>query len=470
MPDNKKKIYKTSLFIFRRDIRLHDNTGLLEACRSSESVIPAFFLDGRLLNEKSEKYRPNLIQFMFESLTELHKALSSRGSRLYLFYGKEIFSDLANVIDETGAEAVYVNEDYTPFSRNRDCEFENICRAKGVDFHSHFDLLLTRPGEILNSEGEPYRVFSWFLKSARTGGVRKPEKNNFTNFGKIRLRSESVHSVMDEILPLRNELLAQRGGRENGIEKLKRLDRFRDYKTKRNIPSEEGTTMMSAHLKFGTVSVREFYWSVVNKLGKSSNLIDELYWRDFFSHIAWFYPHVFKSSFYSKYDNVTWENDTEKFVRWCSGTTGFPIVDAGMRQLNQTGWMHNRVRMIVASFLTKDLHTDWRMGERYFASKLVDYDPSSNNGGWQWAASTGADAQPYFRVFNPWLQQKKYDREAVYIKKYIPELSGSDPDQIHSLGEGKKSSTCVKSYPQPIVDHSVEAEKAKELYKMTHDD
>lgn len=463
MSRKKGKDYKLSLFIFRRDLRLNDNTALIEACKRSKKVIPAFFLDKRLLDPSSEKFRPNLLQFMFESLTELDRALRSRGSRLYLFYGEDIFSELGKILEKEDIESVFVNEDYTPFSIKRDRIFESICKDQGVDFETSFDLLLKRPGEVLNNEDEPYKVFSWFFKTAKILGVKRPEKNDYRNFYNSGISNEAGFDVLDKILPERNQFLAQRGGRENALGKLNDLRHFNDYNEMRNFPAEEGTTRLSSHLKFGTISVRELYWKVKNDLDKDNRLINELYWRDFFAHLSYFYPHVFTRSFNSKYDDVVWENDTGKFEKWCSGNTGFPIVDAGMRELNKTGWMHNRVRMIVASFLTKDLHIDWRWGERYFASMLVDYDPCSNNGGWQWAASTGADAQPYFRIFNPWLQQKRYDPDAVYIKSFISELESLDSGDIHRLFEIHNK--IPPGYPEPIVDHGVEAGKAKEYYK-----
>ncbi len=244
------------------------------------------------------------------------------------------------------------------------------------------------------------------------------------------------------------------------------LDRFRDYKTRRDFPFEHGTTRLSAYLKFGLCSIREIHEAVSKQLGILHPLIRQLYWRDFYIHIAFHFPHVFKRAFKPRYERIQWSYDSSLFQMWCEGKTGFPIVDAGMRQLNTTGWMHNRVRMIVASFLTKDLHIDWRWGERYFAERLVDYDPSVNNGNWQWAASTGADAQPYFRIFNPWRQQKRYDKECKYIKKWIPELSKVKANIIHKWFKPTNLDSEI-SYPKPIVDHKEESQFAKELFAST---
>ena len=458
--------HNLSLFIFRRDLRLHDNTALIEACKDSKVVIPSFFLDERLLESKSNKYRPNALQFMFESLRELNDELLKKGSRVYFFYGKNFFDEFKNLLNNEKIDAVYTNEDYTPFSKKRDLQLKKICDEIGVEFKSFFDLLLVRPGEVLTNDNSPFKVFTPFFKKARTKIIRKPKKNIFDNFYQKKISNEKNSKILSSFSVNFNNDLFQKGGRSNAVKTLKNIDNFKKYNQDRNIPYINGTTGLSAHLRFGTISIREFYWVIRNKLGQSSQLITEIFWRDFYSHLAYFFPHVFGSEFNMKYQSLEWENNIEKFSKWCSGETGFPIVDAGMRQLNKTGWMHNRVRMIVASFLTKDLHVDWKWGEKYFASKLVDYDPSSNNGGWQWAASTGADAQPYFRIFNPWLQQKKFDPEAKYIKEWVPELGNLSAAEIHSLENSDMFSNLNTDYPNPIIDHKTESEKAKVMYKF----
>jgi deoxyribodipyrimidine photo-lyase len=240
--------------------------------------------------------------------------------------------------------------------------------------------------------------------------------------------------------------------------------RLTNYPETRNLPAVNGTSHLSAHHKFGTLSIRETHAAIVDAFGSHHTLINELYWRDFFTHIGYHFPRVYGSAFNTKYNAVKWDRNKSYYEAWCKGMTGFPIVDAGMRELNATGYMHNRVRMITASFLTKDLHLDWRHGERYFARQLVDYDPAVNNGNWQWSASTGCDAQPYFRIFNPWLQQKRFDPDCVYIKHWVPELSHLQPAVIHKLATSP--SIRVVNYPKPIVDHSTESQKSKELFKM----
>ena len=252
---------------------------------------------------------------------------------------------------------------------------------------------------------------------------------------------------------------ALQGGRKEALHLLKNIAHLKNYKEIRNFPALAGTTHLSAHNKFGTVSIREVYQTIVKCFGKTHTLINELYWRDFFTHILYHFPHVLGEAFHKKYNDIRWENNKNFFKKWCLGMTGFPIVDAGMRELNQTGYMHNRVRMIVASFLVKDLHIDWRWGEKYFAQQLIDYDPAVNNGNWQWAASTGCDAQPYFRIFNPWRQQVQYDPDCVYIKKWLPELINISPKIIHELYKNK-----MNGYPQPLVDHAIASQFSKKMY------
>jgi deoxyribodipyrimidine photo-lyase len=245
---------------------------------------------------------------------------------------------------------------------------------------------------------------------------------------------------------------------------LKKLSSFSQYQKLRDFPAEEFSTSLSPYMKFTVCSPREVYYAICDRLSSRHELIRALYWRDFFTCIAFFFPHVFKSSFNPKFDKLKWSNNKKAFERWCEGTTGFPIVDAGMRELNTTGYMHNRVRMITASFLIKDLHIDWRWGEKYFAQNLIDYDPAVNNGNWQWVASTGCDAQPYFRIFNPWSQQKKFDADCLYIKRWVPELEKVPIKNIHGWYD-EKLRTGSTNYPEPMIDHSEEAPIALNAYR-----
>ena len=285
------------------------------------------------------------------------------------------------------------------------------------------------------------------MRAASKKAISYPIVNNFKNYYTDHIISEYSP---EKLLSTYNENIFFHGGRRNGLTILKNIKEFKEYAQTRDIPAFP-TTGLSAHNKFGTLSIREVYYSIKDVLGASHPLIKQLYWRDFYTQIADHFPHVFGHNFLKKYKKLAWRNNTEHFKRWCTGTTGFPIVDAGMRQLNATGWMHNRARMIVASFLTKDLLIDWRWGEFYFAKQLADYDPAVNNGNWQWAASTGCDAQPYFRIFNPWIQQKNFDPQCTYIKQWVPELFDIPPKVIHTL---HKNTVSIKDYPRPIVDHA----------------
>lgn len=450
-------MYSKALFIFRRDLRVDDNTGLIEALHSSHEVLLCFIFDPRLLEDG--KYSKNALQFMLESLADLEKQLELVGSKLYLFSGlpHEVIEKL---IRREIIDAVFVNNDYTPFSVRRDTEISRVCAEHGLEFHQFHDATLQVPGSVRTQQGKMYQVFTQFFRAAGKLPVEVPvlvENGTFCN--SVVLGALKAIPVFD----YNNSELFVHGGRSNALEVLSDLSRFADYDRLRDIPAVMGTTGLSAHNRFGTVSIREVYHSFRDKLGPGHTLICELYWRDFFIQLAAEYPRVFGHAFREKFDGLHWDNDPVRFQAWCEGRTGFPIVDAGMRQLNSTGYMHNRVRMIVASFLVKDLHIDWRWGERYFARKLVDYDPCVNNGNWQWAASTGADATPYFRIFNPWLQQQKFDPVCEYIRKWVPELRGMSPKDIHA--SEKKALPMDTGYPQPKVDHKTEKNKALAMFR-----
>jgi deoxyribodipyrimidine photo-lyase len=453
--------HKLTLHLFRRDLRLEDNTSLIHALQNSQEVIPCFIFDDRqILNNP---YRSdNALQFMVSSLNELNGNLNSAGGKLYVFNGIA-HKVVEHIIITAGIDAVCVNKDYTPFSKTRDEQIELVCKKHNVNFYSFDDALINPPGAVLKDDGKPYTVFTPFLKKAKQLPVKGPIENPFRNYFKKDIPFELPDGFYKSLISSTNPLLYLKGGRTEALILINKLSRLSEYDTIRNIPSIEGTSNLSAHLKFGTVSIREVYWKIASLFGANHTLISELYWRDFFTHIAFHYPEVFGHSFHKKYDAIEWENDSEKFNAWSKGETGFPIVDAGMRQLNTTGWMHNRVRMIVASFLVKDLQIDWRWGEKFFAQKLIDYDPAVNNGNWQWAASTGCDAQPWFRIFNPWLQQIKFDPECIYIKKWIPEVSNLNPEKIHSWF---KNTMKVTDYPLPVIDHKSASQQTKEMYNF----
>lgn len=458
------KLYKKSLFIFRRDLRLEDNLGLLELLEQSESVLPVFIFDPRQIDrEKNAYFSESAFQFLLNSLVELDRDLTTRGSKLYLFQG-----DPSEVVDllirKEGIEAVSVNKDYTPFARKRDAAIADVCKAKGVHFERHDDVCLSPIEEIRTQQGKPYTVFTPFMKSASTHEVPQPRKNNFNNFYGVELNTKTTVKFSDYAANTAKMELALTGGRSEAL-KIMRTPKFlQGYKENRNWPGmEHGTSRLSAHHKFGTISVRESYHMALKHSGKGSHFISELYWRDFYYYTAYHFPIVFKQSFLPWARYINWVSDEKQFLSWCEGKTGVPMVDAGMRELNHTGWMHNRSRMIAASYLTKNLLIDWRWGERYFASKLIDYDPAQNNGGWQWSASVGTDPRP-LRIFNPYTQATNYDPEATYIKKWIPELREVDV-KILTDGKTRDFSTLAPHYPAPIEDQKSSYRRAMAVYK-----
>ncbi len=448
--------YATSLFIFRRDLRLDDNTALNQALQLSERVIPCFIFDPRQLEPHPYQSQTGL-QFMLQALDDLQQQLHSLGAELALYHAaptqvlKQLFAQYA-------IQAVFTNRDYTPFSRRRDAELAIVCQALGVAFYSVADALLTEPEHVVKSDQSPYKVFTAFYNTARRLPVALPRPRRQDNFLLV-----APEVTLDQIgFSTETSTLAPKiGSRQQALASLQALARYTDYQTTRDFPALNATSHWSAPLKFGICSVREVFHAITAQLGGDHALIRQLYWRDFFTHIAYHFPYVFGRAFNEKFAALPWHNNPDYFHAWCHGQTGFPIVDAGMRELNTTGFMHNRVRMIVASFLVKDLHISWRWGERYFAQHLVDYDPCVNNGNWQWAASTGCDAQPYFRIFNPWLQQQKFDPACQYIYHWLPEVKAIPITTLHQWH--KQHHVC--HYPAPIIDHAVESQVAKALFK-----
>lgn len=446
-----------SIHIFRRDLRLHDNSALLAALEKSQLVVPIFIFDERQLNNP---FRGDFaFRFLLNSLRELDLELQARGSHLYLFRGiaEEVLEQLLGLLP---VSAIYLNRDYTPFSLQRDAAIKEVCNSKNIEIHVFADALLTEPEWVHKDDGLPYTVFTPFKKRASKIAIAKPVTNAFQNFYKDPIPGENSQ-LPDLLMPKTESTPLLQGGRNEGLKLLAQVGTMDNYNEVRNIPALNATSLLSAHHKFGTISVRETYERAQN-LDESNAFVSELYWRDFFTHIAFHFPHVFGNSFREKYNDLNWRQNDAAFQRWCTGTTGFPIVDAGMRQLVQTGFMHNRVRMIVASFLTKDLHLDWRLGERFFANHLLDYDPAVNNGNWQWAASTGCDAQPYFRIFNPWSQQLKFDPQCRYIKQWVPELEALSSETIHNLW---KLFPPGLTYPRPMLEHAEAAKWAIAMFK-----
>lgn len=422
------------IFWFRRDLRLEDNTGLWHALKSGNKVLPVFIYDKNILN----KLEPDdaRVTFLTDTISELNRVLSKRGSGLVTIYETPL-NAFKKLISKFIVKAVYANSDYEPTSLKRDREVKTFLEIKGIPLFTFKDNVIFEKSEITKEDGKPYTIYTPYsvkwLKRFDTAMIREVPS--------ISLLKNLVS------LPDKNLLTpGQMGFRKSRI-KVRPWNLTESHITKyhliRDIPSQEGTSMLGPHLRFGTVSIRE----VMRKTyGFNLTFTKELIWREFFMQILFHFPHVEEKSFRAPYDRILWVNNEEHFEKWCTGTTGFPIIDAGMRELSQTGYMHNRVRMITANFLTRHLLTDWRWGEAWFASKLLDYELSSNNGNWQWAAGSGCDAAQYFRVFNPTFQQKKFDPGFIYIKRWIPEFGTAE-------------------YPEPVVDQRNAREKAILYYR-----
>jgi deoxyribodipyrimidine photo-lyase len=443
--------YKKSLFIFRRDMRLSDNTALHEALKDSQTVIPCFIFDPQQVGSEN-KYRSNrCIMFMIQSLEDLQEQLHAHKGTLYCFNGKTC-EVVDHLIRNLALDAIYINRDYTPFAQARDGKLADIAKKYTIAFHAYDDALLNAPGSLTTISGKPYIKFTPYYNNARQKDIPQSITHSDQRYWSKPIQGTHSLAHMRKSLELPTTTTYP-GGRTAATTIVRNLKKLAaGYAYYHDFPGEDRTTHLSAHLKFTTYSPRELYYILHDYLPQSEPLIRQLYWRDFFTHIGWAFPHVLGSAFHEKYNAIHWSYDHKNFERWYAGETGFPIVDAGMRQLAETGWMHNRVRLVTASFLTKDLHIDWRWGERFFAQSLVDYDPLVNNGNWQWVAGSGCDAQPYFRIFNPWLQQRRYDPDAVYIKRWIPELRSIPARTIHTWYEASPNMHNV-SYPIPMVDH-----------------
>jgi deoxyribodipyrimidine photo-lyase len=456
------KRYKKSVFIFRRDLRLEDNTALIAALEQSEQVLPLFIFDVAQVEKKKNAYFSHpAFQFMLASLEELQDAIKKHNGTLYAYQG--VYSDvLDDILAHNSIDAVFVNKDYTPFAKKRDAKLASVCKKHGIQFKQFDDYTLSPIASIRTDQGDVYKVFTPFMRKAVTHEVPVPQLRFKGKFVQRTPKTTQYQPKRFKLTVNKNAILS--GGRAEALRLLKDVSFLKSYTTNRNIPSIKGTSLLSAHHKFGTISIRETYHAVRHVSGASEQFLAELYWRDFYMYIALHFPHVFGKSFQAWGDRIKWVNNKKQFTTWCNGATGVPIVDAGMRQLNETGWMHNRVRMIVASYLTKNLLIDWRWGERYFASTLIDYDPCSNNGGWQWSASVGADPKP-IRIFNPYLQAREYDPEAIYMMQWVPELQSVDPALLAG-GKEVDFSTLVPNYPPPLIAQKESYHRAREVYKQ----
>ena len=468
--------YNKSLVWFRRDLRDYDHAALYHALKDSKQVFCLFIFDTDILNQLQDK-ADRRVEFIWESLKELKAALQKNGGDLIVEYGvaKEIVIKLAQ---QLAIEAVFSNRDYEPTAVDRDVDVAEKLAKLNIEFHQFKDQVLFEKDEVLTQQGKPYGVFT-------------PYKNaHLKKLDDFFLQAYPVDQYIQHLAKYQADAmpsLSDMGFKPTNLSQMKlptgmsgALQLFEDFKERishyqdaRNFPAVKGPSYLSVHLRFGTISIRHLARTAKHTGGSGAETwLNELIWRDFYFQILHHHPKVAEGQAYkAEFNALPFPNNQTIFQAWCDGETGYPLVDAAMRQLNQTGYMHNRLRMVVASFLVKDLLIDWRWGERYFAEKLIDFDFSANNGGWQWAASTGCDAQPWFRIFNPITQSEKFDGAGKFIRKYVPELAACDDKEIHapwlipSLRQEMLNIKIGKTYPCPVVDHATQRNLALSLYK-----
>lgn len=429
---------KINIFWMRRDLRLEDNHALYRALSSGLPVRILFIFDDQILGKLDDK-SDRRVTFIIERLKHLNHHLSGYNSGIEILKGnpKEVFKQ---VFDEFDVEGLYLNRDYEPYAEERDTTIRDLCLESGISFQSYKDHLIFENGEILKNDGSPYTVYTPFSKKWKSA----LSESHFQNFNSEKLLN-NLDKFNVDVSSADLYFLTGFNKTEivNPVPVTPDRETLTAYADTRDLPWRDSTTRLGHHLRFGTISIRK----LVSLAAESSDVfLGELIWREFFSHILAHYPHVENSAFKKQYDLIPWRNDTSELERWKNGTTGFPLIDAGMRQLKETGFMHNRVRMVTAGFLIKDLLVDWRIGEAWFAKHLLDYELASNNGNWQWAAGTGCDAAPYFRVFNPITQQERFDPEFRYIKQWVPEFG-------------------TTKYPAPMTDHKLARLRAIDVYK-----
>ena len=454
--------YERGLFIFRRDFRIIDNIGLNLLNNSCKNIYTIFIFTPEQVTNENKFKSDNSVQFMIESLQDLSKEINNKGGQLMCFYGNND-TIVTKLIKDLNIDIVCFNVDYTPYAIKRDSDITKICNKLDIAIEYGQDYYLHPPGTILNGAGNTYQKFTPFYNESIKHKVTEPSSSRKIHFAKTYKdlsNKISLSSAMKKFVGDVNEDILVRGGRPNALEQLKKASKnIKNYPETRN-DLALSTSELSAYIKFGCVSIREVYKTFKSK----TDFIRQLYWRDFYANVLFAFPYVLGSSMKLKYNKINWKHNTRWFNKWCAGETGFPIVDAGMRQMNQSGYMHNRARLIVASFLIKTLLISWEKGEKYFAQSLVDYDVASNNGNWQWTASSGADSQPYFRIFNPWRQAAEYDPNCEYIKKWIPELKDVP---VKDIMDWKNKYSYYKdiNYPKPICDYEEQRDKALEMYK-----
>ena len=485
MPIDAKQPQQTiCIHIFRRDYRLYDNTTLIEACKTHSLVIPIFIFTNKQIDHKQNPFRSdNSVQFLCSSLQDLDQQLhkENKHSKLYIFFGDEyvILEDLIKLIPNL--KTISFNMDYTKYAQERDARIKTLCSKHNINCLSLDDICLNPVGTVLTTTGKVYTKFTPFWRASATKSIRKPSANTYNNYlattthlatklkqTKYHIELSTVMKPNGVILGNTNPQILVQGGRKNGLVILKHISNWKEYDTQHDRLTY-ATTHLSAYNKFGCVSIREVYHSMISTLGKDNGVVRQLFWRDFFYHLSAKFPEIYQHSLNPKYRGIHWETNTKDFKRWCDGKTGYPIVDACMRELNTTGYMHNRGRLIVSNFLCRLMHMNWQLGERYFATRLVDYDPVQNNFGWQvsGANSSGTTSRPLEQtILNPWLQSQQFDRDGEYIKKWCPELKDVDAPDLH-----KWDITCNKwleqgiKYYEPMLDYKVEKEKNLKMYR-----
>lgn len=470
--------YTRTLCWLRRDLRLSDHTALAEACRNGGETVLAFIFDTNILDQLPDR-NDRRMTFIVRSLAELEESLRRLGSTLIVRRGDPV-DEIPRLVESLDIDAVFFNRDYEPYAKRRDEEVTARLRAAGCAVHSFKDHVVFEGDEIRTGQGTPFKVFTpyrngWMARLASDGNREATAERapDLRRLAPARTLEEKAEQWPIERLGFTEAHLWLEPGERAAHERLKNFAATMiDYDRLRNVPEANGTSGLSAHLRFGTISTRECVRQALRTPGPgATSWLNELIWREFYQMILDQFPYVVDRAFKSEYDRIEWPGDDESFAAWCQGRTGYPIVDAAMRRFNETGWMHNRLRMVTASFLTKDLLVDPRLGEAYFARYLLDYDLAANNGGWQWSASTGCDAQPYFRIFNPTSQSEKFDPEGTFIRLGCPELSGFSRKRIHSPAGAdifeQQAAECIigEDYPHPIVDHATQRERALRLFK-----
>ena len=468
--------YSKSLVWFRRDLRDYDHAALYHALKDSKQVFCLFIFDTDILNQLQDK-ADRRVEFIWESLRELKAALQKNGGDLIVEYGlaKEIIIKQAQ---QLAIEAVFSNRDYEPTAVDRDADVAKKLAKLNIEFHQFKDQVLFEKDEVLTQQGKPYGVFTPYknahLKKLDDYFLQAYPVDQYTQH-LAKHQADAMPSLSDMgFKPTNLSQMKLPTGMSGALQLFEDFkERISHYQDARNFPAVKGPSYLSVHLRFGTISIRHLARTAKYTGGAGAETwLNELIWRDFYFQILHHHPKVAEGQAYkAEFNALPFPNNQTIFQAWCDGETGYPLVDAAMRQLNQTGYMHNRLRMVVASFLVKDLLIDWRWGERYFAEKLIDFDFSANNGGWQWAASTGCDAQPWFRIFNPITQSEKFDGAGKFIRKYVPELAACDDKEIHapwlipSLRQEMLNIKIGKTYPCPVVDHATQRNLALSLYK-----